>query len=126
MQPIPLDENAKDLVLSIRSIIDTYWWAGVIIFLGLLFREQIMQFIFVMSWKLGRRYNERMPVIVNGRFARIAKIGLFYVEFYLYNKISEPPERGVSWMVAGNRLNGIDIWIPLENHVPLKEPFQSV
>lgn len=121
-----MTEEAKGLILTVQFIIAQYgWWICGLIFLALQ-HKRIEQFIGVMTWKLGRRYNERMKVIVNGYYCRIAKIGLLYVEFYVYNKVNDPPTNGRSWMVAGSRLDSLDIWIPLEKFEKEDSAIQTV
>lgn len=121
-----VDEHTRDLVHSAEYLVGRYSWVMATLITVLLFRGIIEQFIAVMVWKIGRRYNEGKTVVVNGFFCRIVKIGLFYVEFYAYNQINEPPKRGWSWLVPGDRLNKLDIWIPLAKHEVDEESVQTV
>lgn len=121
-----LDEHARDQLQANEHLVEHYWRIVLFFVIVFFFRKEIMQFIGVLGWKIGRRYNERMKVIVNGKHCRIAIIGMLYVEFYVYDKVDSPPEQGWSWLVSGDRLSKLDILIPLEKHEGFEGKIQTL
>jgi hypothetical protein len=121
LQPdsLHLDEHSQDLVMSAKYLLGEFWWILIGLFFAALFKDILIQIGAGLVWKLGRRYNETDVVIVNEFFCRISRIGLFSVEFYVYDTVDNPPRFGWTWMVSNDELKKLHIWKPLSKHDPL-------
>ena len=119
-----MDEHAKDLSQALQFFWDTNSWKIIGIVLLLFFHNEVRAIAAMLSWKMGRRYNETDVVVINGYYARIVRIGLLYTEFYIYDRVDEPPNQGWTKLVANEELTKQDIWKPLDKHdmtIPIKK-----
>lgn len=128
MQPeaIAADEHVRDIVLASRILFQEYWWAIASMLLLIICKDLLIQMGAGVVWKLGRRYNETDVVIVDEFFCRIAKIGFWNVEFYVYDMIQDPPKVAWTWLVSNDELRKKSIWKPLPKHEPLHGAVQRV
>lgn len=86
------------------------------IFLLYLARTFLDQLVWGLVWKLGRRYNENDVVIIDGEFGRIIRIGLFSVEFYVYEIVDDKIVSGWTLNMANDKLRDLKLKKPLQNH----------
>jgi len=128
MQPDSLlaDEHVRDYIIAIQYLFGQVWWMILGFLVLVLYRDLLHQVAAGIYWKMGRTYNEKDAVVVNGYFCSIVHIGFFYTEFTVYDHVSRPPGKGYSWLVSNDRLNKLDVWKKRPKHDEEIEEIQTI
>ena len=100
------------------SVFGEYAWVFLLGFLVLLFKTTIESSVAGLMVFLGSDYNDDDVVYLNGRPARIIRVGIWSTVFYIYNIKEKDGEKvivgGNKLLINNTRLKDLEIEKPLQ------------
>jgi hypothetical protein len=99
---------------TIKKLFADNTWLFVVGIIGLMFQSTIQKTVAALFIFLGNDYHEDDIILLNGKPARIVRVGLWKSTFFLYNIKNGIVTGGTKLVIQNERLSSMNLEKPLQ------------